>query len=132
MEKKERARYGKWSQHGVPHRGWSCIGTEDLGEPLQTCMMCEHAEIRYVHVMEHPEYPETLEVGCVCAERMEHDYVNPRRRERELASEARRRHSWPKRRWRTSAKGNLYLNTDGFNLTVFRRIDRRGRVGQYA
>ena len=68
---------GKWSQTGVPHRGWACVGIEDLEEPAQFCEMCESVEIRYVHLMEHPDYPETLGVGCICAEHMEEDYVNP-------------------------------------------------------
>lgn len=118
---------GKWSQPGVPHRGWMCVGVEDLEEPAQLCEMCESVEIRYVHFMEHPDYPETLGVGCICAEHMESDYVNPRRREKQLRSKGRRRLTWANRQWRMSAKGNPYLNTEGFNLTVFQTADRRGR-----
>jgi len=40
---------GKWSQAGVPHRGWTCVDIDDLGEPSATCEMCETQEIRYVH-----------------------------------------------------------------------------------
>lgn len=118
---------GKWSRSGVPHRGWVCVGIEDLGQPDQLCEMCESIEIRYVHLMEHPEYPETLGVGCVCAEHMEGDYVNPKQREKRLRSKASRRKTWPRRKWKVSAKGNLYINTEGFNLTVFPRRDRKGR-----
>ena len=112
---------GKWSQAGVPQRGWTCVGVEDLEEPSQICEMCESVEIRYTHLMEHPGYPDTLSVGCVCAEHMEQDYVRPREREKKLKGAARRRKSWASRVWRTSAKGNDYINTDGFNITVFRR-----------
>jgi len=88
--------------------------------------MCESAEIRYVHYMSHPDYPETLSVGCVCAEHMEGDYVRPRLRERALRKKARRRKSWGQREWRTSLAGNAYLNVHGFNLTVFKRGKRGG------
>jgi hypothetical protein len=81
--------------------------------------MCESTQIRYVHTMEHPDYPETLGVGCVCAEHMEQDYARPRLREQNLRSKSQRRKTWIKRNWRTSVKGNLYLNTEGYNLTVF-------------
>lgn len=118
---------GKWSQPGAPHRGWVCVGIEDLEEPSQICEMCESVEIRYVHYMEHPNYSETLGVGCICAEHMEDDYVNPRRREKQLRSKSRRRQTWSKRQWRISAKGNPYLNTEGFNLTIFRESDQRGQ-----
>ena len=53
--------------------------------------MCESVEIRYVHYMQHPKYPDTLAVGCVCAEHMEEDYVRPRAREKQLRGLAGRR-----------------------------------------
>ncbi len=59
--------FGKWSQQGVPKKGWACIGFEDLGEPSTQCEMCENQDIRYVHQMQHPDYPHILECGCVCA-----------------------------------------------------------------
>jgi hypothetical protein len=81
--------------------------------------MCESIQIRYVHFMEHPDYSETLGVGCVCAEHMEEDYIGPRLREKNLRSKVQRRQTWAKRDWHISAKRNLYLNTEGFNLTLF-------------
>ena len=53
---------GKWSQDGVPHRGWMCLEVYDLEEPSALCAMCETAEVRYVHCMQHGDYPEVLEV----------------------------------------------------------------------
>jgi hypothetical protein len=127
MSDEQHTHRGKWSQAGVPHHGWACVGVEDLGEPSQLCEMCESIEIRYVHSMEHPDYPETLGVGCICAEHMENDYINPTLREKRLRSKARRRPSWSKREWSVSAKGNPYLNTEGFNLTVFPSFDSKGQ-----
>lgn len=88
--------------------------------------MCESVEIRYVHYMEHKDYPDTLGVGCICAEHIENDYVAPHERERRLRSKSRRRSTWAKRQWSLSAKGNPYLNTEGFNLTIFPVSDRKG------
>jgi hypothetical protein len=51
---------GKWTQPGVPHRGWYCVYVEDLGEPDRYCDMCETQPIRYVHYMQHHDYPEEL------------------------------------------------------------------------
>lgn len=103
---------------GVPHRGWTCTAMDDREDDLQPCEMCESAEVRYVHYMEHSDYPDVLAVGCVCAEHMEQDYEQPRERERALRGQARRRKSWRKRTWRISARGNAYLNTDGYNLVL--------------
>jgi len=110
--------HGKWSEPGVPKKGWTCTGIDDLEEPSQVCEMCESAEVRYVHFMEHPNYPNVLAVGCVCAENMEEDYFRPREREKRLRTLARRRRTWGNREWQWSARGNPYLNAEGYNLVL--------------
>ncbi len=115
--------HGKWSDSGVPHRGWRCIDFEDLGNIDAVCEMCKIQEIRYVYYMQHSNYDDVLRVGCMCAERMEGDYVNPRKREHALKNANQRRRRWLTRKWRVSAKGNPFLNTDGFNITVYQKPD---------
>jgi len=112
---------GKWAQRGIPHKGWQCVGIEDLGEPSRTCEMCEVMVIRYVHYMEHPDYPKALGCGCICAGHMENDYVNAQERERWMHNVNARRKNWLTRAWRTSRNGNDYINTDGYNIVVFQR-----------
>src|SRR5262249_6875738 len=51
---------------------------------LITCEMCESQEVRYVHIMTHPNYKGQLEVGCVCAGNMGEGYAVASRREREF------------------------------------------------
>lgn len=110
---------GKWSQPGVPHKGWSCIDIEDLGEPSTTCEMCETQEIRYVHHMQHPSYPEVLACGCICAGHMENDYDRAQRREKIVRNASARRSRWLMRDWRISRSGNPFLNADGYNIVVY-------------
>src|SRR5260221_13852227 len=98
--------HGKWSLPGVPQKGWSCVGVDDLGSPDAICEMCEIQQIRYVHTMTHPDYASDLEVGCVCAEHMEDDYVRPRMREKALRSAAGRKKKWLSRSWKISKRGN--------------------------
>lgn len=50
----------------------------------ETCQMCNHEGIRYVHIMQHPEYHSELRVGQQCAVNMENDYLNPKERETKL------------------------------------------------
>ena len=66
--------FGKFSREGVPKKGWTRVGSEDLGSLDAECEMCEKQRIRYVHYMEHPGYPGVLGVGKVCASHMEEDY----------------------------------------------------------
>jgi hypothetical protein len=118
---------GKWARKDVPHKGWICVGIEDLGEPSEICGMCESVEIRYVHSMQHSDHPQILGVGCICAEHMEQDYVGPRLREKKLRSQAHRRRTWSKRKWSISGRGNSFLNAEGFNLTIFKVEETNNR-----
>jgi hypothetical protein len=112
---------GKWSDAGVPHEGWNCVEIEDLGAPLAKCDMCEAQLIRFVHYMEHPEYGETLACGCVCAGHMEQDLAAARGRDETMRSRAGKRMRWLTRSWKISAKGNDWLQADGFRITIFKR-----------
>jgi hypothetical protein len=110
---------GKWREPGVPHKGWQCIGIEDLEEPCHLCQMCEVQIVRYVHTMLHPDYGE-LEVGCICAGHMEQDLIGARLRETSFKQRLSRRMNWLRRRWRVPYSGNEFINThDGFNVVVF-------------
>lgn len=114
--------FGKWSEAGVPHRGWSCVDIEDIGAPDHICEMCERQEVRYVHHMQHPHYPNVLRCGCICAGHMEEDLARARRRETSLRGAARRRRAWPDRKaWTCTPKGNLHIRTDGYRVTVFQK-----------
>lgn len=114
---------GKWSIPGVPHRGWTCVDMEDLGEPAQVCEMCESSHVRFVHFMSHQRYPAVLKVGCVCAGHMEENYAAAQGRDSRMQSRAARRARWLTRRWRTSARGNEWIRSDGFRVTVQHRAD---------
>jgi hypothetical protein len=82
--------------------------------------MCEVMIVRYVHTMEHPNYPERLDVGCICAGHMEQDVVGARKRETDFKRSLARRSRWVSSgKWRLSARGNSYINSDGFNIVTF-------------
>lgn len=115
---------GKWSVSGVPHKGWICIGIDDLEDRVETCEMCETQYIRYVHYMEHLNYLDVLGVGSVCAAHMEEDYEAPNQREMQAKSLADRRSRWMSGRWRQSHRGNPYINRNGFHVVLY---PRRGR-----
>lgn len=117
---------GKWAQPSVPHKGWQCVDVEDLGDPSAICEMCEAHEIRYIHHMQHPAYPDSLGCGCVCAGHMENDYEGARLREKGLRNASSRRKRWLTRDWRTSRSGNPFLNADGYNIVVCTRQARPG------
>lgn len=115
---------GKWRLAGVPHRGWSYVDYEDLGEPSEICEMCERQEIRHVHTVSHPEYPDTLRVGCDCAEKLTGDYVTPARREREAKNWAARLTNFLQRTWNPGRHGSESSRWKGKRLLVAPRGTR--------
>ena len=116
-----------WKQQGIPHKGWSLVDVIDVREDGQaeweteykTCMMCGNEKIRYVHIVEHIEVGEEFRVGCNCATKMTDDYINPERREKELRNRANRRVNWTKKQWKSSKKGNYYLNIENRHLLIY-------------
>lgn len=135
--------HGKWSQPGVPHKGWRCVGAYDScenGEEMHlVCEMCEHKAIRYVQVMEHDNYPKRLTCGRICAGRMEEDYDAAKSRDDKLKREAKRKkkaepraleeqiaQGWKKSgtSWRASCqcgKATVFPNDGGFQIRWARR-----------
>lgn len=113
--------WGKWSQFGAPHKGWYCEDTEDLGEPIETCEMCERVSIRYVHIMNHDEwFDEPLRCGCVCAGHMEEDIEGARNREATMRTRAGRRARFPKlKKWKRTDKGNERIDYRGRRVIIF-------------
>ena len=124
-----------WTQPGIPHKGWKLVDVYDVREEGQsieettyeTCMMCNNERIRYVHVVTHDEVKEDFNVGCICAEKMTDDYVNPKLLEEDLKSRSNKRANWTKRKWKTTKNGNYKLGFEGHSLLIF--IDKK--TGKY-
>ena len=117
-----------WDAPDVPRTAWTCLRVIDLGRGGDhVCEVCGQCDIRYVHTMLHDSYATTFDVGCVCAGRMSGDLDGARLREKTLRNKASRRSYWLSRHWRTSYKGNAYLNTDGFILVVFESVRNLGK-----
>ena len=120
-----------WDKEGVPHKGWTCVDMIDLGEDsedmnfetrkaelYEKCEMCNQEGIRYVHIMEHPKYDGQLQVGCICAEKMENEYTAPREREKNLKNRHKRKMNFLKRDWECRSNGNIVLKYKGNYITI--------------
>lgn len=125
---------GFWSQEGVPHKGWSCIGVSDTREndgpgdepSYSQCEMCNKYPIRYVHHMQHADYSGVVSAGCECAAKMEMNYQGAARREERMRKRAARRSGWLGRKWKKSKKGDPYIKSDNFVVGLYRKSDRFG------
>jgi hypothetical protein len=112
-----------WSQQGFPHKGWVCVGVADLGSDGEdyapaTCEACGKESIRYVHTMRHNDWDEEIEVGCVCAGKLEEDYEAARERETRVKNRTKRRQRWLTRKWRTLRSGKEFLNVEKHKVGV--------------
>ena len=124
-----------WNKSGIPHKGWKLIDVYDVRDDGQsveetsyeTCMMCNNERIRFVHIVIHEEIEEEFTVGCICAEKMTGDYLNPKLLENELKSKSNKRANWTKRKWKTTENGNFKLTFEGHSLLIF--YDKR--TGKY-
>lgn len=104
---------GKWRDPGVPHKGWTYLGCEDSGSLSMTCEMCEKEEIRHIHTVSHPDYPTTLEVGCVCAEHLTEDYAGPRAAEAAVKRHRARQKTFLERGWKSGLNGSFSRSWKG-------------------
>ena len=52
---------------GFPKRGWQYLGCDDLIIANNLCEYCGEDHVRYVHILGHPDWPQSIETGCVFA-----------------------------------------------------------------
>jgi hypothetical protein len=110
--------HGKWGQPNIPHKGWVCVGIEDIESPDFTCQMCECSQIRYIHHMQHENAPD-LFVGCICAGHMEENLLAAKTRENKARNRSARRKTWLSRKWKISDSGNEWLRSRGYRISIY-------------
>ena len=84
-------------------------------------------KIRYAHVMVHPDCAEEIHVGCVCAEKMTDDYINPRKSEMALKNRNSRKNNFNRVQWNFNATKKTYSKKyKGEYITIM-----QGRYGNW-
>lgn len=125
--------HGLWGDPSVPKRGWTLDETFDFcdtaGDSLETCEMCLSAEIRYGHMVSHPNYPVRLIVGCVCAGNLTGDAARAAYQEKGLRSLARRRATWSSKTWERPRPNVYLLKSRGLRTVV--EVDPRAGAGWF-
>ena len=103
--------------------GWRCLGVTDMGAPNTICQLCNKQTLRYVHHMENIN-GEKLDVGCVCAGKLQGDVEKAKERERRLRESPLTNQDFkfqptPQRaRLLKSLNGNFYIKYKG-HVIVF-------------
>lgn len=119
----------EWNIQGIPHKGWKLVDCIDLGANgsgsngirYESCEMCNQERIRYVHILRHPNYPNEIRVGCVCACKMTGDYDTPHEFEKKLHNRFLRKNNFLKQNWIRNPNGNLVLHYKNETITAIER-----------
>ena len=113
-----KGRENLWNNPNVPKEGWMCIGVTDLGKPVGVCQMCGHQIIRYVHHMIHPQY-RPLDVGCICAGKMEGNIERAKQRENDFKNKEARRENFKNRKWKNSKNNNPFIKIKDHLIVLY-------------
>ncbi len=123
------------SKPECPKTGWRWLRATDLqcdegrtqGD-YDTCEFCGKEQIRFVHVLAHHDWKDTIAVGRICANDLAGDPAIDAT-ERKLRNLAQRRAAFTKLKgWQTSAKGNLWIEYQGHHIVVMRLPSGRCRL----
>ncbi|WP_353065880.1 hypothetical protein [Arcanobacterium hippocoleae] len=97
---------------GAPLTGWYCTYLIDVAENSDntaTCELCGCTKVRFIHLMNHKDYPRTFEVGCICAGLMEDDILAAKDRERLARNRHRRRTTFCNKGMQPTRTGNFKI-----------------------
>lgn len=115
----------KWKNNGLPRKGWKIHDVIDLDSANGECEWCG-TSIRYVHHLIHADDLET-KCGCICAEHLTDDYINPRKMEKDLKAKLRAKKTELKKFLRSFKLGkkSFYSHFFGINkfIIIFKRQD---------
>lgn len=100
---------------GAPLEGWVCKEVIDFEEAEYKCQLCGYPAVRYVHVMLHPDYAESIMVGCVCAGIMEGDVLAAKERDNDAKRRSGRKSNYLKKNWDV-------INSDTWGLKYKHRL----------
>lgn len=103
----------KLEKIGAPLEGWICkeiVNEEELG----LCELCGCSQVRFKHIMEHPDFYIDLHVGCICAGIMEGNILEAKRRERKRKNYVNRKKNFMKKKWKVGIQERLELCYKGY------------------
>lgn len=80
-----------WSRPGFPHRDWTWLTVRELADRDHTCDACDYQKVRFVHILSHADWPQYIEIGCVCAEYLTGQTGATRKAESRAKAAAKRR-----------------------------------------
>ena len=108
-------------RNGLPTFGYEATGQiydiHDYDDDTFECAVCGR-NLRYVHILEHPDLNDVIGVGCVCASRLCHGY-DANDAEAKYKNFLGRLQTYLRdEAWSISAKGNSTRKYKGFRVVI--------------
>ena len=105
---------GLFSIEGFPHKGWFFVDCEDVEDCREICEACGRQEIRYVHILKHPNFFREIRVGSECARNLCEGYNSA-----EIERLTKQKYNFIKSKcWKTSKKGNPTIRKNNYRVTI--------------
>jgi hypothetical protein len=104
---------------GFPHREWNYQSIDDHGSADHRCQYCKKQQVRYVHELSHTDWPESIYVGCDCAEKLTGTNES-NEWEREARKRAARKKTFIMGGWNVAQYGGLWKKHKGAHVMVAR------------
>ena len=123
------------STPGCPKTGWQWLRAVDLHEDegrkfgdYAQCEYCWQEQIRFVHYLKHTDWKHTIKVGRICANELSGD-KRADSSEQSLRNHAQRRSNFPALKgWKSSAKGNLWIEYQDHHIVIMRSASGKFRL----
>jgi hypothetical protein len=109
-----------WSKEEIPHKGWHCKNIVDTGCAKSKCEMCGNGTVRYVHYLEHDNYPDLIEVGSECSRKLAENYSMASFLDTYIKKYPTEKITWANKNWKISRSGNPYLQYNDYTITIYK------------
>ena len=109
---------------GAPLENWNCREVVDGETADFICELCSCQKVRYIPVMEHPEYNGELNVGCICAGSLEGDLIAARERDDAARRKSSRRANFRKKKWEEQGENRWGAKYKRRSVVIEREVFR--------
>ncbi|MFI3253658.1 MAG: hypothetical protein R3Y63_04860 [Eubacteriales bacterium] len=103
---------------GAPTENWDCSHVIDQERDGFVCELCGCEKVRFIHVMEHRDYPDQLSVGCICAGTMEGNLLAAKERDKKMKNRAKRKENFQNHIWKKERNGIHTRTYQGKKLAI--------------
>lgn len=108
----------------APLENWRCVEVIDEETADFICELCDCQKVRFIHVMEHSDYPDYIQVGCICAGIMEGNLMAAKERDDAARRKSQRRSNFRKKKWTEKSENEWSVKYKQRSVLIERDVFR--------